>query len=486
MTLLCRAVVRRRCWSVVVAVTAVASTVTATAVTPAAAAGSNTITVHAVGDRDPATGAPAPLAGATMAAFEDAALHTKLRECTTDSTGACVIADLAPGTYWVAPVAEPGGGAYDVLDAVTTSINGNAAYADRVVVGEADGETRPFVFRRSNPPMPEHCGARVALVYDLSSSVSADEAAVMKQNSKAFVDALAGTPSSIAIASFATAAPAAGNVDLPLTEVDTAGGVATAKNAIDVLHRTAGNDAYTNWDAALRAAAPAADVVVVFTDGNPTVFGVPPVFPPVETTLDQLEAGVTSANAVKARGTRVIAVGIGDVTDISKPNLRAISGPVESSDYAITTFADLGTVFHRLADELCGGTVVVRKRVIGTNGVSADGWQFTATPDATPSTAVTDASGSAAFRFRDFDAETGTKTVTVAETPVDGSVLDRSRGVNAVCTDRAGADVPTADVSGGVTLELARASVVTCDFVNVAVPAAPAPAPVVVPPRFTG
>jgi hypothetical protein len=73
----------------------------------------------------------------------------------------------------------------------------------------------------------------------------------------------------------------------------------------------------------------------------------------VETGLEQIEGGVLSANSVKAAGIRVLAVGVGDVTDIAPVNLRAVSGPVENSDYAITTFADVHRVFHSLADSLC-------------------------------------------------------------------------------------------------------------------------------------
>jgi hypothetical protein len=471
-------------------VTAVTLSVAAlTAVRTAAAAGTNSVTAHAVGDRDAATGAPLPLAGATLRAYTDSSLTTAVGECTTGADGACSIAGLDAGTYWVASVGAPPGGVYSSIDRVTTSIDGEVPYAKAVTVGEADAETRPFVFRRADPTMPEQCGARVALVYDLSSSVSPDEAAVMKQNSKAFVDALAGTASSIAIHSFATTAPAVANTDHDFVEVGTPAGAALVKQAIDALAGASGDDGYTNWDAALRAVPPSADVAVVFTDGNPTVFGVPPVFPPVMTGLDQIEAGVASANTVKARGTRVIAVGIGDVNDISARNLQAISGPVEGSDFAITTFADLGRVFHRLADDLCGGTVIVHKRVIGDASVSGEGWRFTAGPDAVPATAATDASGTATFRVRGFDAATGTKVVTLLEEPTGGFVLDRSAGTNAVCTDGSGSRVPARDVLGGVVVELAATSLVTCEFVNAAIPDAPvsdAPEPVEAAPAFTG
>jgi hypothetical protein len=34
-------------------------------------------------------------------------------------------------------------------------------------------------------------------------------------------------------------------------------------------------------------------------------------------------------------------------------NLKAVSGPIENADYAITSFADVHRVFRSLADALC-------------------------------------------------------------------------------------------------------------------------------------
>lgn len=318
---------------------------------PAPATG--TVTVRAAGDRDPATGAPVPLAGAVLRAFADPALTEPVGDCTTDASGTCTISGLADGTYWVTPVAAPDNGAFGRVEVVDPSVGGPQPYAEPVVVDEANPTTRVFAFRRTNPAFPERCGVRVTLLYDVSGSISADEAATMKVASTEFVDALAGTPSSIAIASFATAAPAAGNTNLPPTPVADAAGVGAVKAAITALSRPHGDDRYTNWDAAFRSVVGQSDVVVLFTDGNPTVHGVPAVYPPVLTGLDQLDTGVLSANAVKAAGARVMAVGVGDLDQLSKENLALVSGPVEGTDYAVTSFADVRVVFRSLADAVC-------------------------------------------------------------------------------------------------------------------------------------
>ena len=311
------------------------------------------ITVRAAGDRDPADGTPVPLEGAVLRAFADAALTTPAGACTTDAAGACTITGLATGTYWVAPVGDPPGGTFTRVEHVDPSVGGPVPYAETVVVDEADPTTRVFAYRRTNPEFPSRCGVRVTLLYDLSGSISASEATTMKAASTDFVDALAGTPSSIAIASFATAAPAAGNTDLAPTSVADTAGVDAVKSAIAALSGPAGEDRYTSWDAAFRSVIGQSDVVVLFTDGNPTVHGVPAVFPPVLTGLDQIDAGVLSANAVKAAGARVLAVGVGDLDQLSTTNLALVSGPVAGRDYAVTTFADVDTVFHDLAEALC-------------------------------------------------------------------------------------------------------------------------------------
>lgn len=320
--------------------------------------GAGAIVVHAVGDRASDTGAPRPLPGAVLGAFTDASLTTSAGECTTDADGTCTIAGLTAGTYFVAPLSAPGDSPFTAIEMVTTSVGGPQRYSEAVVVDEADGITRRFVYRRANPVFPARCGVRITLLYDVSGSISSDEAVTMQQASTEFVDALSRTPSSIAVASFATDAPAAGNTNLSLTSVADDTGVAAVKRAIRSLTRPDGEARYTNWDAAFRSVVGQSDIVVLFTDGNPTVHGVPAQYPPVLTGLDQLDAGVASANAVKAAGARVLAVGVGDLDALSRDNLGLVSGPVEGQDFAITTFADVRTVLRTLADALCPGPEV--------------------------------------------------------------------------------------------------------------------------------
>src|SRR4051812_29801479 len=87
----------------------------------AGAASTGSITVRAVGDRDPVNGDPVPLAGAPFTAYADDALTTAMGSCTTGLTGACSIGGLGDGTYWVAPAGDLSGGAVPVISRPPTA-----------------------------------------------------------------------------------------------------------------------------------------------------------------------------------------------------------------------------------------------------------------------------------------------------------------------------------------------------------------------------
>ena len=65
------------------------------------------------------------------------------------------------------------------------------------------------------------------------------------------------------------------------------------------------------------------DVALVLTDGNPTYYGPTARGPGNFTRFIEVENGIFSANALKARDTRVLAVGIGAV-GASKDNLASV------------------------------------------------------------------------------------------------------------------------------------------------------------------
>jgi hypothetical protein len=132
------------------------------------------------------------------------------------------------------------------------------------------------------------------------------------------VEALRGTPSSIAIYTFGTSAPANNTNDanlVPPVSVATPAGVAELVNKINGL--TVPSNSGTNWDAGLWQVARHDPVhhyqsTIILTDGDPTYYG------PVNdlggrgnlTRFAEVENGVFSANALKDQGTSVLGVGI--------------------------------------------------------------------------------------------------------------------------------------------------------------------------------
>src|SRR5690606_21377758 len=80
------------------------------------------------------------------------------------------------------------------------------------------------------------------------------------------------------------------------------------------------------WQVAAQSGA--YDILVVLTDGNPTVYGASGT--QTWTTNRHVEEAVYSANAVKNEGTQILAFGVGDfIAGVSGDNLRAVSGPEE-------------------------------------------------------------------------------------------------------------------------------------------------------------
>jgi hypothetical protein len=329
--------------------------------------------------------------------------------CTTTApSGTCMAADLANNQgYWVVQTGVPGGWFENpTLDVGSSTASVAAVYSELFVPGHTGNVTVPpsststgnatrgnlWASSLDNPAPPTTCGLRFALLFDLSTSVSTpvNNLPALKAAGTDFVDALTGTPSSVAVYTFGTTAPAsAANGTLEPTSVSTADGAAIVNARINSLTVPAGSA--TNWDAGVWqiAAEDSFDkynVVIVLTDGNPNRYGPTGSGTNVNTRFIDVENGIFSANALKNDGTRVAAVGIGNV---STDNLAAISGPVAGSDFFSTDFADLGDVLSGLARENCMGTISIVKNVVPAGGTTAEalpegGWTFS-----TSSTTVT-------------------------------------------------------------------------------------------------
>ncbi len=338
---------------------------------------------------------------------------------------------------------------------------------------------------RNNPSVPVKCGLKVALVLDLSGSIDSGEFTQLKDAANAFVTALTGTPSAVAVYTFASSAPATGNTTLPLTSVVSADEAGPVHTKINKLVKPGNPNYYTNWDRGLLQVAQSAetyDSVLFVTDGNPTVFGEASA---VSTRFLEIEHGIFSANAVKTKGSKVIGVGVGLGTgSAAAANLQAVTGPDEDDDYfRVDNFAELGSNLRELALAGCTATVTVVKREIPQDGgigdsVPAGGWTFHSSAAApttiTPAQATTPGAGApvgtpiGAVNFSVGLSGADSAAVTFTEDPRDGFSLFPVSGRNAVCTRLDGLSPPpnVRNVASGFTVDALRVSGLTCTVYN--------------------
>lgn len=349
---------------------------------------------------------------------------------------------------------------------------------------------------RVNPGLEKTCGIDVALILDLSGSVGSSVGA-LRSASNAFVDALVGTPSRMSLFSFSSASPAANAAQ----NYPALTSVATQTQATDFKNRYASwtPSGGTNWDQGIGAAVAADtptnayDVAVVITDGSPTFYGPSATGPGNLTRFVELENGVFAANALKEKGTRVLAFGVGDgagsgsatVKAASALNLSAISGPTLGTDFFQTsTYSDVGNTLRNLALGNCASQLTVTKMVVPNTAPAGSiagaapavgGWEFTASnPGAgmtlpNPPVRVTenDGTGTVAFPLT-FAGGTASAPVTVTETQQPGYTLVPVNGQNAVCTNlvTGAAVTPVGNPTNGFRVAVPNAQTVNCVVYN--------------------
>ena len=386
-------------------------------VAPAAASSASSaatgpaLTIYAGGDRTGDT-AVAGLAGETFTVYSgtSGSVGAPVGGCTTGADGACgvpVRAVAAGGGYWVAQTSVPDGWLASPLanysrDFVAGPIAGSQQVAVPVAApngtsGTARGSL--WAASRDDPLLPAGCGLKVALLFDLSATTASLRD--LKAAGHSLVTALTGTPSSVGVYTFGTAT-VAGDGNLGLTPVSTAGSAATVNAKISALSGTPSGAA--NWDQGLWqiASDPTRyNLALVLTDG-----GGPPA------RFVDAENAIFSANALKAKGTRIVAIGAGTAgaTDSgAAADLASISGPVAGTDYYLTNPAALAGLLTNMADAECAGTVNVTTKVVPAStpgdlgaALSAPGWHSTASWRGVQARAATgDDSGTVSFASSD-------------------------------------------------------------------------------------
>ncbi|WP_191621834.1 vWA domain-containing protein, partial [Microbacterium caowuchunii] len=290
----------------------------------------------------------------------------------------------------------------------------------------------------------------LAVQFDLSSSVTEVQGKAYAAAFENLVTELEGMRVELSLMTFGSSSPVvAGRESGPWSLDDPADVDAVLADIAAFTTRVPGPPTqFTNWDLALRHVADqdgAFDQLLILTDGAPNYVsnasgtgGVPVSGSLV--TIAALEQAVFSANAVKAEGTRISAIGIGNgATGDAAVNLAAISGPVAGSDYFESDWSTIADDLRTAASVVdCTLPVTVTKNVLDRTGATstpADGWSFTlATSDVTSGTATIDGDnpqltgsgandpGQASWAVEFSDSQ-ASATVSVTETPQPGHSL---------------------------------------------------------------
>lgn len=376
------------------------------------------------------------------------------------------------------------GDTIDVPGTSTASDSSNTTGVPHISNSDLNWRTRSggWADVRDSGSFPEVCGVKVAMVFDISSSISTtgnpSEMTQMLNAGKSFVSStngLGGTPTTVSVFRFGSTASqvSVSGVNTPVS-IATTTGINQATSLIDAVNNRGSSTQYTNWDDALRKVSAAGpwDVVLFMTDGDPTRSGTASGNGTAYINLRYLEDAIASANNLKSqtgpkgKQTYILPVGVGMAAN-SIVNLNAISGdgvPVQAND-----FAALSTTLRDIALRNCGGQLSVSKVVQNENGETLPldpnsvGWEFTAAGGATnpSSTKTTDTSGGVSFPIN-FGAPVQNQTLTVSETQKDGYTF-----VGATCTNAAVIGTPS---NGSLQVSVAPGTIASCVFTNKEVP----------------
>ena len=223
----------------------------------------------------------------------------------------------------------------------------------------------------ANPDLTATCGLDVILVLDESASLLSEQQTV-RDSVRNLLDALGGTGSRLTLVEFnLDARTPLGPAYSELT--NEANGPLSPTGQLSIyLDNNYVPNGYTNWDAAFGKVAEinqsqgVAPLVIFFTDSGPNVYT--NQFGSVIGGDDgrAVEEAIFSANAVKAQGSHIFVVGVGDISvesrivDISGPErFPDFNYPFAQSDYTLTNFGQLATALRQIAFSLCGPSVTL-------------------------------------------------------------------------------------------------------------------------------
>ncbi len=328
-----------------------------------------------------------------------------------------------------------------------------------------------------NPAIDETCGLDATLILDASGSIqSAGAVNTVRNAGRDLTAALKDTNSTLRITQFATFSGQLSS-RVPVNASTTGSGGALSQALANYYTppppRPAGVNIYnggsiqnsaltwTNWEDGIKGI-DTPELALFITDGDPTAYNVNSTRTNVNTssTGTALDNAITQANALKARGTRMLVVGVGNglTSSASQDRLKKISGPVleksaaalagktinEVDAVAFTDFAALGAFLRSVVTSLCGNSVTVQKLAQTSSGadyVPTTGWDVTVQPgvqggfswvdptgpdNSAQTRATSGAQGTAAFQWKPKVASQKA-TVTVSEAVQTDFTADRWR-----------------------------------------------------------
>jgi uncharacterized repeat protein (TIGR01451 family) len=235
----------------------------------------------------------------------------------------------------------------------------------------------------ANPDLRPACGTKLVLVLDESQSIGNAAGAVqaVRDAANAFASGLADTGSQLAVIEFGGTAKRV--FDYTTVTSGAAGTLATtfkpyfdgtAASPADVYSIPTQTGPLTNWEAALKAVSDlnaqsgVAPLVVFVTDGDPTRTIAVGTNTPSDIAVGP---AITQANAIKAQGSHILAVGVGNALTnaASLDRLKQVSGPdvvtsAASLDLAttdvlsISDFSALPNALRTIVRQLCAAPPV--------------------------------------------------------------------------------------------------------------------------------
>ena len=235
-----------------------------------------------------------------------------------------------------------------------------------------------------NPDIPQTLlcsNLRVVFVLDESGSINSTEANSVREGARALANALLNSGASLQLVEFNTTSSI---INLGGTTVNSSlvsnlnSYLGTGYGGLNYNPTSSGSCiGWTNWEDALDDVATLdADLVIFFTDGNPTAYNVASggscnsgtVITGV-TNGESLYQAIEKANAVKAQGKHMFLVGVGTDAEINLDNIKAISGTdlfsssnnILTADYTRPPYAQLASDIQAAVNAICGTSLLISK-----------------------------------------------------------------------------------------------------------------------------